>query len=472
MPKYTTSYQQNPRMRRHRQPRGRAAGRHLPSRRSHMANLRPVQSGMPDLRHSQGFGRRAPRRPKNSRLPYVLIALGVAVVLFGASVVLYLNRSVAITLNGEAANVRINSTVDQVISAQGLEPDPGDLLAVDDSVLEKDGGEPFEAELNGEKLTGDAKHATQLTGGEELTVKDGDDTYEAHQVQATEIQPKLTVEGSGAVQYVAQWGVPGRSEVWTGEVSGKTQDRGVVREVQDFVVRCKNVIPEEGSYVALTFNLGPSSETEEILSVLEDRGIKATFFLVGEEVARRSDTARAIVDAGCEVGSMGMENASLAKLSSAALRERISESFSALQDATGATTRYFRGPLQSFGEEQWADAMDLVACNIQWNVDSGDWLLPGADVVVSNVVDYASNGDIILLSDSGATDGETLAALPSVIDGLAAKGYQIVTLSELLATDPDIPQEVAQGTAEMPKDAVLPQVEKKDDADTAHAAEE
>lgn len=469
MPNYTTSYQRKP------HPRHRGAGTgvggRLPSRRSHMANLRPVRAGMPDLRHSQGFGRRAPRRPKNSRLPYVLIAIGVAVVLFAASIVLYLNRSVSITLNGSPASVRINSTIDQVISAQGLEPTPGNLLAVDDSVLEKKGGEPFEAELGGQKLEGDAKHDTKVTGGEELTISDGDDAYEQHEVQATEIQPTLTVEGSGAVQYVEQWGIPGRSEVWTGEVSGITQDRGVVQEVQNCVVRCKNVIPGEGSYVALTFNLAPSTETEQILDVLSEKGVKATFFMLGDAVSKRSATAKAVVDAGCEVGSMGTENTSLASLDADSLRSRLSSGFDTLQSATGVTARYFRGPLQSFGAQQWADAMDLVACNIQWNVDSGDWLLAGSDAVVSNVVDYASNGDIVLLTDNGATDGETLAALPSIIDGLQAKGFTLVTLSELLATDDDIPADVADGTATMPKDAVLPHYTPEEDAaDEADAA--
>lgn len=454
MPNYTTSYQHKPHMRR--KPGGTGVGRRLPSRRSHMANLRPVRADMPDLRHSQGFGRRAPRRPKNSRLPYVLIAIGVAVVLFAASIVLYLNRSVQITLNGSTVSVRINSTIDQVISSQGLEPSPGDLLAVDDSVLEKGAGNSFEAELNGEKLEGDAKHTTQVTGGEELAITDGDDAYEDHQVQATEIQPTLTVEGTGAVQYVEQWGVPGRSEVWTGEVSGLTQDRGVVQEVQNCIVRCKNVIPEEGSYVALTFNLAPSSETEQFLQVLAEKGVRATFFMLGDSVSTRSGAAKAVVEAGCEVGSMGIENTSLADLDATSLRDRISNGFDTLQAATGASTRYFRGPLQSFGAQQWADAMDLVACNIQWNVDSGDWLLAGTDSIVSNVVDYTSNGDIVLLTDNGSTDGETLAALPSIIDGLQAKGYTLVTLSELLATDGDIPAEVANGTASMPDDAVLP----------------
>ena len=476
MPNYTTSYQQNPRLRRHKPRRRQGQGRRLPSQRErdHMANLRPLRRDMPDLRHSQGFGHRAPRHPRNNRLPYVLIAIGVAAVVFVASIVLYVNRSVQITLNGEPASVRIHATIDQVISSQGLEPEPGDLLAVDDSVLEKGQGEPFEAELNGEALSGDAKHATQVSGGEELTISDGSDTYEEHQVQATEIQPTFTVRGAGAVQYVEQWGIPGRSEVWTGEVSGKTQDRGVVQEVQDCVVRCRNVVPDEGSYVALTFNLSPSSDTEQILQVLEEKGVTATFFMLGENMERHQDTVKAVADAGCEIGTMGTVNESLSDLSSDELRSRISAGTSDAESMAGVTTRYFRAPLQSFGDEQWAQAMDLIACNIQWDIDSGDWLQPGADAIVSNVTDYASSGSIILLTDGESTGGETLAALPSIIDGLQEQGYEIVSLSELLATDGDIPADVAAGTASMPKDAVLPQLkpEAEDaDADAATADE-
>lgn len=61
-----------------------------------------------------------------------------------------------------------------------------------------------------------------------MTVKDGRNVYEKHEVQATTIEPKLKVEGTGAIEYVKTWGVQGRSEVWVGEQSGKTQDRGEV----------------------------------------------------------------------------------------------------------------------------------------------------------------------------------------------------------------------------------------------------
>lgn len=466
MPKLTTSYQTNQRLRR--TVRKKRAG-------SQSVRLRPSDKNMPDLRHSQGFGKRAPKAPRrrrDSRLTYVFIAVGAAVVVFVASIVWYLNRPVTITLNDAEASVRINSTIEQVISSQGLELKPGDLLAVDDSVLEEDAGDPYAVTVDGKKISVDDAATLELHGGEKVVVEDGDDTYEEHSVDATSIEPQLTVEGDGPVQYVETWGVPGRSEVWTGAVSGKTQDRGVVREVQDCVVRCESVIPddEDNEYIALTFNGSPSSETEEILAVLKEKGVTATFFMAGEDVEADEGTAKRIVDAGCEVGSMGLTGDGVSDLDSVTLREQLEAGFDALETATGSPSRLFRGPLESFGDAQWAAAMDLVACNVQWNIDSGDWLEPGADTIASNVLDYASNGSIVLLTD-GATDGQMLEALPMIIDGLLDDGYRLVTVTELIATDDDMPTRLAKAEVGMPRGAALPTPQdsegETDDSDAA-----
>ena len=115
-----------------------------------------------------------------------------------------------------------------------------------------------------------------------MTVKDGRNTYEKHEVQATVIEPKLKVEGTGAIEYVQTWGVQGRSEVWVGEQSGKTQDRGEVVPATDCVVACASVAPKGNEkYVALTFDEGPSGATKQILQVLKEKGVTATFFLSG-----------------------------------------------------------------------------------------------------------------------------------------------------------------------------------------------
>ena len=97
------------------------------------------------------------------------------------------------------------------------------------------------------------------------------------------------------------WGVQGRSEVWVGEQSGKTQDRGEVVPATDCVVACASVAPKGNEkYVALTFDEGPSGATKQILQVLKEKGVTATFFLSGDAVEASPATAKAIVDAGCE----------------------------------------------------------------------------------------------------------------------------------------------------------------------------
>ena len=107
-----------------------------------------------------------------------------------------MNRGVGITLNGNEVSVRINSTIEQVIEDQGLDETTvaGNLLAVDDSVLEKRGGERYSVTLDGKAVALDALSSTSLTGGEELTVEDGADTYEEHDVAATTIAPTVTVK--------------------------------------------------------------------------------------------------------------------------------------------------------------------------------------------------------------------------------------------------------------------------------------
>lgn len=204
------------------------------------------------LNHSRGFSDRSarignsrtPRR--SSRLPYALIAVGCALVLFIAAVVGYVNRSVDVELNGQKTAVRVGSTLQNLIDDQELTDtyDAGDLLAVDDSVLKRHGGEKLSVKVDGKRIKQGKWDSRELEGGEKVTVKDGRNTYEKHEVQATVIEPKLKVEGTGAIEYVQTWGVQGRSEVWVGEQSEKTQDRGEVVPATDCVVACASVAPK------------------------------------------------------------------------------------------------------------------------------------------------------------------------------------------------------------------------------------
>lgn len=406
------------------------------------------------------------RRPANSRRPYAFIAVGCALLFFIASLIWYANRSVDITLNGDTVKARINSSLEQLITDQGLEPTPGKLLAVDDSVLDKRGGERVSVKLNGKQVDDDKLLDTKLQERDEVEVASGRDEYEPHEVQATTIAPRLVVKGSGAIEYVTTWGVPGRSEVWTGKTSGKIQDRGVLKEAVDCVVTRRSVSPDvKGKqYVALTFDEGPSEYTEQIVRILKEKKASATFFLSGDEVEAHPAAAKAIADAGFEIGSNSYEDKSLAELTASEARKQLEDGFSAIEKATGVRTALLRAPFAAFSEQNWADAMDMVGAVVSWNVDSGDWLVPGADAVVQSVLDSVSDGSIVLLTDGASTGKQAVEALPSLIDELRAAGYEVVGLSELIATDPDLADELSStSTVSMPEDAVLPTVAKEEE---------
>lgn len=438
---------------------------HLPSAQRRRTRKRGAQY----LHHSQGFGRPGasarggrPRISSSSRFPYAVIAVGCAFLVFLASVLWYANRSVQVELNGSTVSVRINSSVAQLIEGQDLGLKAGNLLAVDDSVLKKEGGDPYAIKLDGKELAASKAASTELRGGEKLTVGNGKDTYEKHAVKATTLQPALTVEGTGPISYVKTWGVPGRQEVWTGEQSGKTKDRGVVKKTVDCVVAARGVNPDDAKkkYAAITFDEGPGSHTAEILQVLAEKGVKATFFLQGETI-EASDANRALVKSiaqgGHEIGTNAYGDTDLSKLSGDALRSELTRGFSAIKDNGGGQTALLRAPFSSFSAANWAQTMDIVGCVVGWSIDSGDWTLPGAQTVVDTVTGSVSNGDIILLTDNDSASEQAAQALPGIIDGLKNAGYELVTVSDLIKTDGELAEQVSTAKVKMPKDAVLPQ---------------
>ena len=451
MPQYTTSYSTKSKKPHYR----RNNGNQLPSARRR-TQRRP---GAQYLRHSQGFGRqgRGRRTPRNdARRPYAIIAVGCAALLFVASIIWYINRSVPITLNGSESSVRINSTIQQLIDDQELSYRAGDLLAVDDSVLEKRGGEALSVVLNGEQIDNADLASTKLTGGEELEIGNGRDQYEEHDVTPTAIQPTLTVKGTGAIQYVETWGIPGRTEVWTGKVSGKTADRGVVQEVQNCVVRAASVTPSEGKYVALTFDEGPSSYTTQIIQALADAGATATFFLQGDRVSANQAAVAAIAESDNEIGSNAQSDVDLTELSGEDLRSQLTQGFDAIEGATGTRCALVRPPYGLFSEQNWTEAMDLVSAVVTWNIDAADYLLPGADAVIETVMGSVGNGDIILLTDNDSCGEQTLELLPELIGRLKDEGYEVVSLSKLISTDDELAEELDVSRVSMPEDAVLP----------------
>lgn len=475
MPNYTTSYSGKKSMNLARSGRRGTAGRResrnglgqLPRARQRARKKR----GASYLRHSQGFGA-SNRRGGGQRSPratYALVIVACALAVFAASIVWYVNRGVDIELNGSTVSVRIDSTIEQVISSNKLDETlkAGNLLAVDDSVLKKGGGERYSVKLDGKRVAASKLATKTVSGGERLTVENGRDRYEKHQVQATTIEPGISLTGTGAIQFVKTWSRAGRSEVWVGEQSGKTQDRGTVKKAVDMKIECESVSPAgNDKVVALTFDDAPSTATDEVLKVLKQKGVHATFFMSGDAAASHAAEAKAIVKAGHEIGSNSYSDTNLTKLSGDDLRQQIERGTKAIKKASGKAPALLRAPSAQFSLKNWAEAADLVSAVVSWNLDSGDWMLAGSDTAAQNVVSSVRTGNIILMTDSDATASQTPEAVSAVIDALEQKGYRIVTLSELVATDKNLSQDIASlKKAGMPEGASLPTY-REDDAQT------
>lgn len=478
MPNYTTSYSKNKSMnlaRSGKRPRSGKKGDlgQLPGARQRARRKR----GASYLRHSQSFSAANARRRRrlSPRAGMALVFVGCALVVFLASLIWYVNRDVKITLNGSTVSVRINSTIAAVISDQGLDQtlEPGDLLAVDDTVLTEGGGEAYSVKLNGKRLSSSKLSKTKIEGGEKLVIKSGRNRYEKHDVQATATEPTISIDGSGSIQFVKTWGVPGRSEVWTGKESGVTYDRGTVQEVVNCVVSAQSVSPDKGQkVVALTFDEAPSSVTEKLLSVLKKKGAGATFFLSGEACTANQAAAKAVVDAGFEIGSNSQSEQDLSKLDGDDLRTQLAQGFSSIREATGAATTLLRAPNGKFSEKNWAQAADMVGAVVSWDLNSGDTQMEGASTVAQTVADAVSPGDIIYMTDSDATASQTVKAAGAVVDALQNLGYKVVSVSDLIKTDKDLVSEMPSSftSIKMPSGAVLPQYQSDSSADSTSAS--
>lgn len=367
----------------------------------------------------------------------------------------------------------MGSSLQAIAKARHVSVKPGDYVSVAGDVLTEGEGKPFSAKVNGEDLTGDQMDSYKARPRDSIEFDDGADIMEDYDVQVQEQQPVLKMEGSaGAVAYVEQWGQVGKVEQRTGKTSGKTAEGDTLQEKKDCVIRARNVHPADGQrLVALTFDDGPSDPyTEQYLSILQQYDAKATFFCLGENIEKYPELAKRITDAGMQLCSHTDTHQDLPSLSSSKLVEEINHTFGTIKDATGQETTTIRPPYGSFKEQTWLDSRGTISASITWNMDSRDWSLPGAEAIVSNATTGIQPGYIILMHDGGGDRSQDVEALPQIIKTLQDQGYKFVTVSELLASEGDIPSDVARGDAHMPEGAVWPDKISPDDLKATAAA--
>lgn len=190
----------------------------------------------------------------------------------------------------------------------------------------------------------------------------------------------------------------------------------------------------EGSTVAMTFDDGPHPKlTPRLLDLLKERGIKATFFVIGKCVAEFPDIAKRIVDEGHEIANHSWSHPQLPKLSPTAFTAEITQTNDAIQQATGIRPVTMRPPYGAINPTLTKRLNEEYGLSvILWSVDPQDWKIRKSDHVSSHIIKNAAPGSIILAHDIHPS---TIDAMPAALDALQAKGYKFATVSELIAMD-------------------------------------
>ena len=187
----------------------------------------------------------------------------------------------------------------------------------------------------------------------------------------------------------------------------------------------------DGPYIALTFDDGPAAKlTPRLLDLLAAHHIKATFFVIGVNVAEHPEIVARAAREGHEIGNHSWSHPNLAKMSDDAVRRQLRQTDDAIRTATGTRPTLLRPPYGSISTRQkrWIHA-EFGYRIILWDVDPLDWKRPGSVVVRSRIVNQTRAGSIVLSHD---IHPGTIEAMPTTLDELEAKGFKFVTVSELI----------------------------------------
>ncbi|MDE2405679.1 MAG: glycosyltransferase [Sphingomonadales bacterium] len=197
--------------------------------------------------------------------------------------------------------------------------------------------------------------------------------------------------------------------------------------------------------VALTFDDGPDPKwTPQILSILEQYHVPATFFVIGENGVENRGILERIVRDGFEIGNHSYTHPNMANETDTGIRLELNATQRLVEAYTGRSIRLFRAPYFGDAEPTTADELGpaLIAQErgytvVGLHVDPGDWRTPGVPAIVDSTIAQveASNpdrsGNIILLHDGGGDRAQTVAALPAIITTLQRAGYTFVPVATL-----------------------------------------
>ena len=182
--------------------------------------------------------------------------------------------------------------------------------------------------------------------------------------------------------------------------------------------------------IAISFDAAwGADKTEDILEILDEFDVSATFFLVGFWVDEYPDIVKKIDEAGCEIGTHSNTHPDMVNLDKETMKTELTQSIDKIKNITGKEVSLFRAPFGSYNNTLLETAEELSLTTIQWDVDTLDWKGLSASEMNSRVTNKVKNGSIILMHNNS---DNILDGLRLILTTLKNKGYEITSISDLI----------------------------------------
>ncbi len=187
--------------------------------------------------------------------------------------------------------------------------------------------------------------------------------------------------------------------------------------------------PSAGPHlIALTFDDGPSTLTDDFLEYLEEQGIRATFFVNGYQIERREQVLKDMAAAGHEIGCHTWKHEKLTTLTKEEIKANLKRTNDYIKDLTGRTVTLVRPPYGAVNDTVRQAVSELGLYLVNWSVDTEDWSNKNPDTMLEICKATTYDGCIVLMHDSYPT---TLEGLKKIVSYYKGQGYEFVTVSEL-----------------------------------------
>jgi len=255
--------------------------------------------------------------------------------------------------------------------------------------------------------------------------------------------PDLILEGAGDIWRIIDVPKPGRRSF--------TYDAGsdlITSEKYDAIPLSYDIdqIGAAKNKIVLSFDDGPDRRwTPKILDILKEKHAPAVFFVVGEQGNASPDLLKREYNEGHEIGNHTFTHPQFDEISHTQVKWELNLTQRLIESTLGVKSLLFRPPYGIDHQPEYAEEVaplpypqDLGYIIVGQRIDPDDWRMAGdkpqrpAEEIAEEVLRQAKNGNIVLLHDGGGDRAQTVAALPLIIDGLRANGYELVSVSDLL----------------------------------------